>query len=257
MSRVVAVLDRGEWPDEGELQRALCSPWCPSSLIERLTASPRLLRSRRLVALVLTHPGCPRTFAWDALPRLPWSDLASVARRPRTPVPVRKHAERKLVERLGQLTIGERTTLARVAPRGLIGVLLTDIEVGCVRALLDNSRFTEDDAVRLIGANTNRHCAMAVLRHPRWGSCRAVKEAALRSPRLPLAVLMGLIVALSPSEVEALARSRDVPKVVQATAHALCEHRREKTGLRVPGADHRTPEPDGPLSGGPGPVTGG
>jgi hypothetical protein len=188
---------------------------------------------------MLAHPGCPRAFAWDALARLAWRDLAAVARQPRTPPAVRKQAERKLVERLGQLTLGERTALARIAPCGLIGALLTETEVVCVRALLDNARFTEDDAVRLIGTNTNWCCAMAVLRHPRWGFSRTVREAALRSPRLPLAVVMGLIAALSPSELEAISRSQDVPKTVQAAARTLCEHRRKKTGLHMTGAEHR------------------
>ena len=171
---VLACLDAGTEVPEGVLVRCLRSPGCPRELVERLTGCHWIRSRRRVVPLLVRHPGCPQGFAMDALPRLGWHDLLLVVRDPRTRPAIRRQGERKLVDRLKQLTIGERTALARHATRGVIAALLADEAPAIVQALLDNAQFTEQDAVRLLHATGSGECVAAVLRHPRlgWGACR-------------------------------------------------------------------------------------
>jgi hypothetical protein len=222
----LARLRAGEEVPEGLLVRCLRSPACPRELVERL-APCRWARSlRRVPALMLHHSGCPRAFAWEMIPRLGWHDLLLVVRDPRTAAPIRRQGERKLAERLKSLTTGERTALAREATRGLIAAMLADEEPLCVQALLANPRFTELDAVRLLNTNRCGECAVAVVRHPRWGAARAVVNAAVRSRALPLGVVLGLIATLSRLQLEDLLRSRELPAAARDAAAQLLEHRR-------------------------------
>ena len=223
---VLACLDAGTEVPEGVLVRCLRSPGCPRELVERLTGCHWIRSRRRVVPLLVRHPGCPQGFAMDALPRLGWHDLLLVVRDPRTRPAIRRQGERKLVDRLKQLTIGERTALARHATRGVIAALLADEAPAIVQALLDNAQFTEQDAVRLLHATGSGECVAAVLRHPRWGAAPAVVGAAVRSPAAPLGLVLGLIATLPLARLEALCRSPEVSTAVRGPLEALLDRRR-------------------------------
>lgn len=223
---MVALLEEGQEPPEGDTVRVLRSPTCPTHLIELLAAHRTMARSRRILPLLLRHPACPRPFAWDNLTRLGWRDLLEVARAPRTAAPIRRQSERKLIERLPQLTAGERTALARLATGPVIAALLSDIEPRGVPALLDNPRFTESHALRLLGCNENMLALLALVRHPRWGRNRAVVRNALSSKNIPLGVKIGIAVVLSIPDLTNLSRAPEAPDPLRAAAAKLIEHRR-------------------------------
>ena len=227
---LLARLEHGEPVDEPELTGALRSPHCPAALVELLVLTPWPRTSRRVARLLVGHRACPRSFAWEVLPSLGWHDLLEVARGPRTPPAVRRQAERKLLQRLPRLTAGERTALARSAPRALIEPLLATDDPACVRALLDNPRFCETDAVRLVHDNAAASCVLEVVRHRRWGRSRPVLEAALRHPALPLPVAMGLMASVPPVQLASLASGEGVPLAVREAAAGLLRHRREREG---------------------------
>jgi hypothetical protein len=229
---VLALLDAGEEPSEGELTRLLRRASCPGILVERLAKCRWVVSSHRVLQLVVRHPRCPRAFAWDALPRLGWHDLLEVGRDPRTPPAIRKQAERKLVERIVNLTLGERTALARQATRGLIGILLTDEQPLCVEALLSNPQFTETEALRLLNTNRNPECVLVLLRHPVWGRRPEVLRAAVRSRSIPLGVALGLLALLPEPEIAGLAGSAEVDGQLRDAANRLLQQRRADAGTQ-------------------------
>jgi len=229
---VLALLDAGEEPSKGELTRLLRQGSCPGILVERLAKCRSIVASHQILQLVVRHPRCPRAFAWDALPRLGWHDLLEVGRDPRTPPAIRKQAERKLVERIVNLTLGERTALARQATKGLIGILLTDEQPLCVEALLSNPHFTETEALRLLNTNRNPECVLVLLRHPVWGRRPEVLRAAVHSKSIPLGVALGLLALLPEPEIVGLAGSAEVDGQLRDAASRLLQQRRSDTGTQ-------------------------
>jgi len=227
-AELLAAIDRGEQPDEGSLLRVLRSPQCPPELIERLACSRWVLSQRRVLPLLLAHPRCPRHFALDGVPRLGSRELVMLANRPQAPATIRRQAERKVVERLPQLTLGERRALARLAPGLVRTALLRDPDPRCIAALLENPKLTEGDVVRLVTVNESPECLALVLRHPRWGTTSAVRNAVLRSARLPRATVLGLLATLSMPELARVADSSDVPGDVRRYAVALLGHRKAR-----------------------------
>ena len=228
MADLLDALDAGSQPAEGELAVALRRPSCPGELVESLSRCTWVLGSSRLLRLLATHPRCPRHFAWEALARLGWHDLVQVARSPRTAPAIRAQCERKLLERVPNLTLGEKTTLARVAPRGVLGVLLASDEPRCVEALLDNPQFTESEALRLLVTNKHPLCLLALIRHPRWGRRAEIVRAAVRTRAVPLGVALGLLPSLPRVELAGLASSPEVPPPLRDAAAILAARRAGK-----------------------------
>jgi hypothetical protein len=188
-----------------------------------------------VACLVVRHPACKHHFAWQVLPYLGWTDLHEVCRDPRTAPAIRAQAERKLVDRLASMTLGERINLARMATRGVVRGMLADAEARCIEALLDNPHFTEDEALRLLHANHNPACLLALLRHPTWGRRREVVRAAVRSPRLPLGQLLGLAAALPDAELAGLLAGGDAPEALREALSGLLEARRAASASIVDG----------------------
>jgi hypothetical protein len=231
---LLAMLQQGLRPDEREAVKLLRSTACSAKVIASLAACWWVLGCRRLLPLLVRHPACPRSFAWEALPRLGWHDLLEVTRDPRTPPPVLRQAERKLIARIPQLTAGERTALARRAPRAVLAALLGDQEPGCIQALLDNSRLVTSDALRIVASNANSTCVLAVLRHTRWGGCAEIVKAALRSPIVPLPVALGLLASLPGNELDRAVRTGELGGELGDAASRLLR-RRAKSPPCTPG----------------------
>lgn len=229
---VLRILDAGGEPEAGLLARVLRRSSCPGEIVERLAGCRWLARSNELLQLVVRHPRCPRHLALEALLRLGWHDLLEVTRDARTSPAVRKQSERKLAERIAALTLGERTALARVAPRGVIPLLLASPEPMCIAALLDNPKFTEPDALRLPASNANPACMLVLLRHPVWGRRPSVAGAVVRRGGVPLGIAIGVLPALPLAELRGVAASDTVPPALRAAARALVGAR-ERNGART------------------------
>ncbi len=228
VAALVAAMEAGAELDEGTAFRLLRSPHCSARAVELLLVQPVMRRSRALVALVVRHPACPRAFAWDSLPTLGWRDLLGVASDPRALPTVRRQAERKILERLRQLAVGERVSLARLATRGVLPALLREGNASAVAALLENPRFTEDDAVRLVATNPEPAAVLVVLRHPRWGRLPGVIQAAMRSPAVPLGVALGLAATLSTAQLQRAVADEDVgAKVREGIARLIAQRQRQ------------------------------
>jgi hypothetical protein len=225
---LIEVLDSGGEPDAGALARVLRQSSCPGDLVEKLSGCRWALGRPELLKLLVRHPRCPRHFALESLPRLGWHDLVEAARDPRTAPAVRTQCEQKVIERLPSLTVGERTALARVAPRKVIGALIGNRDPRCVAALLNNPQFTEPDAFRLVVSNRSAECLLVLLRHPVWGRRAEVVRAAVRSKALPAGVAIGLLPVLPLPELAGLANAADLNPAVRAAAASLVGRRRAR-----------------------------
>ena len=211
---------------EGELVRVLQRTSCPAAVVEAATEQRWVLSRPRILRLLLRHPACPRSFALEAIQRLGWSSLADICRYPSTAPRIRQQAERRLVERLTSLAAGERVALARVASRSVIIAMLGDQEPLCIAALLDNPRFTETEALRLLATNRRSECVLSVVRHPLWGRRREVMRAAICASSVPLGVALGLAVSISQSDLKRIVQSGEASELVRDAILSLLERRR-------------------------------
>ncbi len=135
----------------------------------------------------------------------------------------RASAPRALTPGTRPLTLGERKSLARSWDRGVLQRLLADPSHDVVTLLLQNSRVTEDDILRIV---TSRRASAGVLHlvltHRRWNCRPRVRRSLLLNRNLPEAAALRLIGLLNRQDLRELARDPHMPlRVVAALQRRL------------------------------------
>jgi len=218
-------------PDEGEILEVLRNPFCTVEIAE-LVARTREWSTAHLVRERLAgFPGLPVGVALNLLATLPWLSLLHVGQNPRTPPVVRRRAERKLLERVQKMTLGEKVALARLAHRPLFAALIQCGDEPVALALLDNPRLVENDVLLLITSDRLPDpLVLAISRHRRWWSYYGVRRALTGHRQTPLPIALGLLVQLKRADLVALSGDHRAPGSVREAAGELLEL--ERAGQR-------------------------
>ena len=173
-------------------------------------------RSAALSELRRRLSSAPAAVSRSLLSQLYWKDWIDIAAEPTANPVVRRQAERMLLARLRDFSLGERIALARRATRGLIPGFLEETDPRAIAALLDNPRLVELDVVRLagnpaIGSEALEHIAG----HPDWGARRAPRLELLRRDELPIQTALRLACRLDRRDLRVLVEDDRVPLVVR------------------------------------------
>jgi len=222
------LVESGELDDLDALA-VLRNPYCTVEIAELICDSPRLLDLHDVRERLSGFRGMSLSRALTLMATLPWLSLLRLSQQPATPPLVRRQAERKLLERVQRMSLGEKIALARRCHRPLIRPLIQEPDAQVLEALLDNPRLVENDL--LVVLNTARPPAPffgALARHRRWGPAYRIRRALVENPRTPLPVALSLLVQLRPSDLDAVASRPDVPEKVRDAARALGERRRDE-----------------------------
>ncbi len=211
---------------EGDALRCLRHPYAGEAVVLEVLAVPGLLSSREVRKALALHPATPRADALRLLEDLPWRDLVAVGRETRTPAPVRHAANRRVLEKLPRLALGEKIALARLADRPLVGALLDDGDVDVLSTLLGNPRLVEEDLAAWVLV---RHPSTAQLeelaRSERWMERPPLRAALLASPRTPRPLGLSLLSSAGRQVWERLASDPSADPLLAACARSLLEGR--------------------------------
>lgn len=209
---------------ESDALRCLRHPYSGEAVVAEILASGRLLSSREVRKAVALHPAAPRAEALRLLEDLTWRDLVDVGREARTPAPVRFSANRRILEKLPKLSLGEKAALARLADRTLVGALLDDGEVDVLAALLGNPRLVEEDLTAWLLVRYPKEAQLVHLASSeRWMARTAVRTAVLLSPSTPRAVALSLLTSSVRAVWERLAGDPSADPLLAACARTLLE----------------------------------
>ncbi|HET9298606.1 MAG TPA: hypothetical protein VFO11_01600, partial [Candidatus Polarisedimenticolaceae bacterium] len=137
-ARIREVL-RLQAPEEGTLRALLRRP-VAVPFLEHLGKTPPWSERPGVLGAVVLNPRAPRSLSLRLVGSLYWRDLADVAATPRVDGAVRARAEAILEDRLPELRLGERITLARLATPALLRSLLADPEAKVLEVALRNPR---------------------------------------------------------------------------------------------------------------------
>jgi hypothetical protein len=222
--------------DDFEILEVVRSPYCTARIAELVASRRENLGTQSVRENLAGFPGLSNAQALNLVSTLSWTSLIGVAQNPRTPPPVRRQAERKLLLMVPSMTLGEKIALARRAHRALFPALTSVGDERILEALLDNPRLVENDLVVLI--NTGRppvDVLAAVARHRRWGKSLAIRRAIVECPRSPLPLALSVLVQLPRHDQRVIAGRGDVPERVRTAADALATRERNE-GAIGPGA---------------------
>lgn len=225
-----AALERNDL-EEADLRMLLRNRRAGSDLLRRIAGDFAWTRSYAVKRGLVTHPNLPLPDARRLLPHLHWKELAEVADNLRLHPVLRRKAEELLRVRQQDLSLGEKISLARRAPRGAIPGLISGAETQVLAGLLWNPRLLERDALAMVRDRKLSADALAlVARHPRWSTSRRVRMALAENPRTPVPIALDVVRRLSTNDLRRVARNAKVPKLIRVGAgRALQEPPRRRS----------------------------
>ena len=195
-------------------------------LIARIGRNRAWLKPYEVKTAIVLHPRTTRALAMSLVQFLWWRDLARVADHAALAPPLRRAAERLLSIRLQELALGEKIALARIATRGVIGVLRRQNEPLVIRALLQNPRLVEADALAIaIGKGTPPAVLQALAEDARLSLRPALQKALVKNSSTPPATALRLMQRLSTQALKELTQAPHVPTLVKVAALRLVEAR--------------------------------
>lgn len=195
-------------------------------LIARIGRNRAWLKPYEVKTAIVLHPRTPRVLAMNLVQFLWWRDLARVADHPGLAPPLRRAAERLLSIRLQDLALGEKVALARIATRGVIGMLRRQNEPMVIRALLHNPRLIEEDALAIaVTKGTPPAVLQALAEDARLSLRPALQRALVQNPGTPPATALRLMQGLTTQALKELAQGPQVPTLVKVAALRMVEAR--------------------------------
>ena len=199
--------------------------------------------TREIVRLILDHPpflssyavkkalvACrhiPSVDAQRLVPHLFWMDLMEAAVDMRVHPAVRHACERRLLERLPELGLGERVTLARRGPRSLLQALRAETEPRVVQALLQNRFLTEIDVIAMAGSPRTPPAVLGAIHYSgKWGNRYEVRKTLLLNPSTPVFIAQFNARFMRRTDLEDVAGNRSLAAAVRRTCETLLTKKR-------------------------------
>jgi len=194
----------------------------PSAFLEALARHERWNGRHVIRAAIVNHPKTPKTLALRLLNQLFWKELLKVANNFRLPVPIRAAAEKYLRNRLAELELGERITMARTATAGLIPGLVGDKNRRVIAALLDNPRLREVQVLALVeNPSSPPEILRVVGESERWASRPAVRLAVITNKKTPVHTALRALASLPPQTIAKLMAGDGLPPVIRLRAERI------------------------------------
>lgn len=227
-----------------EVRRALSNPSIPIEDVRSILRNPSLsgemildiADNRRAQAIydvrlaIVLHPSTPLGLGLRLLPTFGWRDLVRIVDDFRRPPPMRVRAEHVLLEKIGELTPGQRIALARVAPRAVVKMLVGSSDAKVIDALLGNPRLVEEDAATIArNADASPSVLATVARSDRWGRLYQVRMALAQNPNCPAMDALRALHGLSERDLERILTNPDTPRLLQIGAERLLADEDETT----------------------------
>lgn len=208
--------------DPALVRQLLRNPFVTTALIGRLAEQASLVAAYEFRRDLAAHPSTPQILAFRFLAGLHWPDLVRVGGDSRLHPLVRRAAERRLVERLPGLALGEKMSIARSASLGVVAELRFDPSPRVIAALLDNPRLTEGALAPLLASERALAPVLAVIAaHPRWGCRYPIRVALARNPRTPVTAVLPLLSALKKPDLMSVASDHRLSAPVRQRAQLL------------------------------------
>lgn len=172
---------------EEQALAAFEKPDITASELAALARTPSILKRRKLVLALATHPRTPRHSSVPLLRRMFTFDLMQVSLTPAVPADLKRLAEQQILVRVDGLSSGEKISLARRASGRVAAELLEDPDPRILAAALNNSRLTEAWlGAALAKDNAPQALFDIVSTHSKWSQRHDLQIALLRSEKIPL-----------------------------------------------------------------------
>jgi hypothetical protein len=197
--------------------------------VRAILAHPPFLTAYGVKKALVFGRSTPTVDAIRLLNHLYWTDLLEASCEMRLHPLVRRSAERRLVQRLPEMGLGERVTMARRGSRGLVMAMRTDEEPRVFTALLQNRFLTEDVVLAAAGNKRTPPEILGMIHYnPKWGVRYEVKMALVLNPSTPQHLAQFIVRKLRFTDVADLAGNKYLRPAVRRACQSVLDRREIK-----------------------------
>ena len=191
-------------------------------VLKGILAHPPFLVSYAVKKALVFLRATPQINAVHLIPHLYWMDLMEASIQMSLHPLVRHAAERRLLEKLPEMGIGERISLARRASRGVLMALRQDSEPRVIQALLQNRFLTEEMVLSMAGGTRTAPEILGILAYsPKWSVHYEVKKTLVLNPSTPPFIASFLVRKLRKTDIADLAGSRTIAPAIRNACQAM------------------------------------
>jgi len=158
----------------------------PETLLQQIYSRFGESGSRRLKIGLARNPATPAPTVQAILPHLFLFELLDLCLLPGASPDLRLAAERRIGLQLHEVPLGNKLSLARRAPPGLLALLVKEGEPQVLSICLDNPRLPEASLHQLLrSGRATPEVISLIARNPRWGKLPRLRQSILKSQRTP------------------------------------------------------------------------
>jgi hypothetical protein len=207
---------------EDHLMALLRNPRITAEIPQMISRNDEWMSSYRLQVAVVSCPKTPFPIAMRMVQMLFWKDLVKVADNFRLLPKIRRVAENQLRDKIQELTLGEKISLARSAPRAIISHLRWQTEPEVIRALLRNHHIVEDDILVMINEETTPDYILeAIGTDYKWSLQYSVRVALVRNQKTPLRTSLKFLSRLQRTDLKAIVNAPHTPELIKRAADRI------------------------------------
>ena len=200
--------------------------------VRAILAHPPFLTGYAVKKALVFGRNTPTADAVRLLTHLYWPDLLEASCEMRLHPLVRRFAERRLVERLPAMGLGERVTMARRGSRGLVMAMRADTEPRVFAALLQNRFLTEDVILAAAGNKRTPPEILGMIHYsPKWGVRYEVRMALVLNPSTPQHLAQFIVRKLRATDVADLAENKYLRPAVRRVCISIMERAAKKVEI--------------------------
>jgi hypothetical protein len=216
---IAAVLEN-PYLEETHLVTLLSRLDLPAKIVSNIAAKPEWIASEAVRVGLTRHPRTARRTALSLIRQLFLFDLVKVALAPSTPAEVKRLAEDVMVQRVPQIPVGEKLTLARRGPSRVAGAILAEGHPQAMKLALGNSFLTESQVLKVIAnAAVPDRAIAAIAQHPKWSVQYNVRVGLIRNAHTPAPVVLAFLPNLTMRDLKDVAALETVPDHVRKYIH--------------------------------------
>jgi hypothetical protein len=178
----------------------------PAKILASIAAKPEWTASEAIRVGLVRHPKTPRRPALSLLRQLFLFDLVRVALMPSTPAEVKRVAEDVMVQRVPQIPIGEKLTLARRGPARVAGAILAEGHPQAMKLALGNAFLNESQILKVVANNAvPERVIVAIAQHPKWSVQYNVRVGLIRNSHTPIPAVLAFLPNLTMRDLKDVA----------------------------------------------------
>lgn len=180
-------------------------PYCTARICHALANNERLAGFYSVRLKLVAHRLTSQAHAMKFVHYLYWGDLMRLSLDVRVAPTVRRAIDHQLLQKAGEMTLGERVASARRCSQALIKHFLFDPHPRVFEALLLNQRVREDDLVMLASSPRATVDQLVMLANdPKWSYRYAIRMAIVMNATTPRAVAASQLRFLTQRDLRAL-----------------------------------------------------